>query len=453
MSFVQGFAFGGRAIIVVKRIYENRHDTYGNPVQCLKITIFDTLKRWHRHVFSGDLVQQKVIHMPGMVSILATFAAVISSLSLLMPASPSWVALGGTGAMGAGSVTAVLMTSTVATQLFVVQRLLAKLGWTFTLVAGTLLMGLASPVQAIAPDLTLALVSSLLRGIGFGIITVSGSTALSLLIPVARRGQAVGIYGLAAAIPQMILTPLTPWMIETLGYRFVLCSGLIAVLGAPFAIHLGKLVTERLGEITEENTEAPAGMGTVLKKIWPALATLTLITAAGGAFLTFSIDIAPTAAAASVALLCFTALAAPARVMGGSLSDRFGTRLLMTPVLGLAALGAVLIGFSVSTHDAALRWILLISGALLVGIGYGFLQSITMVRALNDAGAANTTRASVAWNANFDLGTGLGGIALGAIAQAAGFPFAWYVWAGLMAVSVVVMGVRDIRETRANSPQ
>ena len=59
----------------------------------------------------------------------------------------------------------------------------------------------------------------------------------------------------------------------------------------------------------------------------------------------------------------------------------------------------------------------------------------------------------MAWNANFDLGTGLGGLALGALAQAGGFPGAWWIWAGLMAVSVAVMGARDAREFRRHSPK
>lgn len=393
-------------------------------------------------------MQEKVIQMPGMISVVATFAAVISSLSILMPVSPAWVASGGAGALGAGSVTAVLMAVTVATQIFLVQRLLEHFGWAKTLVAGTLLMGLGSPLQAISPDLALALISSALRGVGFGIITVCGSTALSLLVPVAQRGRAVGIYGLAAAIPQMILTPIAPWLIDVLGFRAVLCMGLVAVLGTPFALRLGRLVDGREPEPAASQGGKGSGGGSLLGAIWPALLTLTLITAAGGAFMTFAIDIAPSALVASVALLGLTIMATPTRFLGGSLADRFGTRLLMTPVLALSAMGLGLIGFSATSVESTSRAVLVIAGALLVGAGYGFLQSVTMVRALNDAGSSNNTRAAVAWNANFDLGTGLGGLAVGAMAQVAGFPVAWWVWAVLMGVSVLIIGVKDVRELR-----
>lgn len=392
-------------------------------------------------------MQEKVLRAPGMVSIVATFASVIASLSLLIPASPAWVAFGGAGSTGAGSVTATLMAVTVATQLFAVRALLARFGWAKTLVAGTLLMGLGSPLQAISPDLTLALLSSALRGIGFGIVTVCGSTALSILIPAAQRGRAVGIYGLAAAIPQMILTPSAPWLIEVLGFRAVLTLGAVAVFGAPFALHLGRIVDARIAAAPAAEPDSPGGAGGIVRLIWPALLTLTLVTAAGGAFMTFAIDLAPTALWAAVALLCLTVMATPTRFWGGSLSDRFGTRVLMTPALALAAVGMALVGWSVAAAGTP-RLVLLVAGALLIGFGYGFLQSVTLVRALNDAGPTNNARASVAWNANFDVGTGLGGLAVGAMAQAAGFFVAWWIWAVLVVLAVAVMAMRDFRKPR-----
>lgn len=353
----------------------------------------------------------KILAIPGMISVLATFAAVISSLSLLMPASPAWVATGGAGSLGAGSVTAVLMAATVITQLFVVRWALAKFGWTATMVCGTVLMGIASPVQAIAPNLPLVLASSVARGVGFGLLTVCGAASLSILVPVEKRGRAVGVYGMAAAIPQLILTPIGPTLIEHLGFRFVLCSGVIAVIGVPFALQLGRLVEEKLATANTGGLDEPASFAGTLRLIWPALLTLTLVTAAGGAFMTFAIDLAPTPFWASIALFCMAAMATPTRLLGGTFSDKLGTRAIMTPLLAVAAFGAPAVGWA--GGDSVL---ILLLGALAVGAGYGFLQSVTMVRALNDAGPANTESASAAWNANFDIGTGLGGLVVGALA-------------------------------------
>ncbi|MFW0121505.1 MFS transporter [Rothia sp. CCM 9419] len=390
-------------------------------------------------------MQENVLRMPGMVPILATFAAVMSSLSILLPASPAWVTAGGAGASGAGLVTATLMGVTVLTQLVAVRRMLTYIGWPVTVCAGTLFMGLPSPLQALSSDLWVVLLSSALRGIGFGIVTVCGSTALSILIPSHRRGTAVGLYGLAAAIPQVIFTPLAPWLIEVLGYGFVLSSGLIAVAGAPFAWKLGRLVEEHTS--AEPSVEGVDGLGSVILRIWPALLTLTLITAAGGAFFTFATELGYTPALATLALLCLTAVGVPTRLYGGSLTDRWGTRILMTPILGASSVGIAGIGISAGMEEGSSRATVFIVSTVILGIGYGFLQSVSMVRALADAGAKNGAGAAVLWNSNFDIGTGLGGLAVGAMAQVAGFPVAWWIWAVLVLAGAVVMGLGDMKSS------
>lgn len=383
----------------------------------------------------------KVLKYEGMPYIVATFGLAISGLALLLPASPAWVTSGGAGSLGAGMTTAVLMACTVATQLMM-PRILARFGWTRVLTAGALLMGLPAPLQAISPNLALVLVSSGLRGIGFGILTVCASTAMTLLIPVAVRGRAVGLYGFAAAFPQMILTPLAPWLIEQWGFRPTLALGVLPAFGAYFAYKLGRLV-----DAHQQDAPVPAQTDQkVLARIWPALLTLTLTTSAGGAFMTFADQLSPTASAAALALLCLTVMATPTRMYGGGLTDRFGTRILMTPVLALTGVGLALISFSLTAE--ASRIPLLMAGVFLLGIGYGFLQSVTMVRAFADSGG-DTTRASVAWNVNFDVGTGLGGLALGALMQMSTASSAWMIWAVLLFVAAAVLGIKDLRESRS----
>lgn len=396
---------------------------------------------------SHKTASPSVARMQGMPQILLTFGLTICSLSILLPASPAWALAGGAGSLGAGATNAVLMAVTVATQ-FSVPTLTRRFSWALVLPVGTLFMGLPSLIQALSPDLLNVLVTSGLRGIGFGIVTVCCSSAMSYLIPVEYRGRAVGLYGLAAAGAQMFFTPVAPWALDTFGYRSVISAGAIAAIAAPFALQLGRLVDhfmeeQRAGEQGSDATPATS-TATIIARIWPALLTLTLVTSVGGAFMTFSTEIAPTATLATWALLLLCALATPTRLYGGSLTDRFGTRLLMTPVLALTALGAALVGW---VNGASLPSVIfLLAGATLIGFGYGFLQSVTMVRALSDAGGADATqRASVAWNSHFDIGTGLGSLAIGAAAQATSFSAAWVGAAVLLLVCALALGVKDAR--------
>lgn len=390
---------------------------------------------------------QRLSSLPGMTQILLTFGLSISSLAILLPASPAWALAGGAGSLGAGATNTVLMALTVATQ-FSVPFLTRRFSWALILPLGTLLMGLPSLLQALSPDLTNLLVTSALRGIGFGIVTVCCSSALSYLLPLEYRGRAVGLYGLAAAGSQLIFTPLAPWALEAFGYRPVISAGAIAALAAPFALNLGRQVDAYLLEADRKQQGAGADTRTptprILARIWPALLTLTLVTSVGGAFMTFSTQIAPSAALASAALLLLCALAAPTRLYGGSLTDRFGTRLLMAPVLALSALGVAFVAWSEGSGLPAT--LLLLAGAALIGFGYGFLQSVTMVRALTDAGGPDATeRASVAWNSHFDIGTGLGSLAMGAAMQTAGFSATWISAALLLLISSLLLGLKDAR--------
>ena len=396
---------------------------------------------------SQKTARPSVARMLGMPQILLTFGLTICSLSILLPASPAWALAGGADSLGAGATNAVLMAVTVATQ-FSVPALTRRFSWALVLPVGTLFMGLPSLMQALSSDLLNVLVTSGLRGIGFGIVTVCCSSAMSYLIPVEYRGRAVGLYGLAAAGTQMFFTPVAPWALDTFGYRSVISAGAIAAIAAPFALQLGRLVDhfmeeQRAGEQGSDATPATS-TATIIARIWPALLTLTLVTSVGGAFMTFSTEIAPTATLATGALLLLCALATPTRLYGGSLTDRFGTRLLMTPVLALTALGVGLVGW---VNGASLPSIIfLLAGATLIGFGYGFLQSVTMVRALSDAGGADATqRASVAWNSHFDIGTGLGSLAIGAAAQATSFAAAWAGAAVLLLVCAIVLGLKDAR--------
>lgn len=396
---------------------------------------------------SQKTARPSVARMPGMPQILLTFGLTICSLSILLPASPAWALVGGAGSLGAGATNAVLMAVTVATQ-FSVPALTRHFSWALVLPVGTLFMGLPSLIQALSPDLLNVLVTSGLRGIGFGIVTVCCSSAMSYLIPVEYRGRAVGLYGLAAAGAQMFFTPVAPWALDTFDYRSVISAGAIAAIAAPFALQLGRLVDhfmeeQRAGEQGSDATPATS-TATIIARIWPALLTLTLVTSVGGAFMTFSTEIAPTATLATGALLLLCALATPTRLYGGSLTDRFGTRLLMTPVLALTALGVAFVGWVNGVSLPSV--IFLLAGATLIGFGYGFLQSVTMVRALTDAGGADATqRASVAWNSHFDVGTGLGSLAIGAAAQATSFTAAWTGAAVLLLACALLLGLRDAR--------
>ena len=86
-------------------------------------------------------------------------------------------------------------------------RALATWGTRAVLVVGLLFLGLPAPLYLLSNALPWVLALSALRGIGFGVLTVTGSAAAARLVDPSRRGAAIGAYGLAVALPSLALLP------------------------------------------------------------------------------------------------------------------------------------------------------------------------------------------------------------------------------------------------------
>jgi MFS family permease len=339
---------------------------------------------------------------------------------------------GGADERGAGLVTATLMLFTVVAQLRV-NAALTALGWGRLLALGLALLAVPAPVQALTSDLWLILLTSAVRGLGFGILTVCGATAISLLVPPEARGRAIGAYGLVIAVPQLALTPAAPWLMETFGFPLVSAFGAVPLIALVWMPRLGRRITA--SDASAEGGATPAlpavGPGpSTARRIWRSLLALLLATSAGGALLTFTTQIAADTGSAVLTLVCLTAAAALCRWQLGGLSDRWGARPFVGPLLVVGAGGLVLVGIA----DTAL---LLVVGALVVGIAYGGLQSVTLVQAFADGGGDHH-RVSVAWNVGFDLGTGLGSAVVGAIAAQSSFRTAFFAVAFACLVAALV---------------
>ncbi|MEV2259560.1 MFS transporter [Streptomyces anulatus] len=376
--------------------------------------------------------KESVVRAPGIPHLLVTVLFCFSGFALLLPVSPAWAVEGGADAFGAGLVTAVLMAATVLTQLFV-RTMLRRLGWTRTLVLGALLLGLPSLLQALSDHLLPVLLTTALRGAGFGIVTVCGATAAAVLAPRGRRGAVIGLYGLAIALPQVVLTPAAPWLTDTFALPPVIACGVLPVLALPWTRSLGRAVEARADSPASPDgpVRNPVGATALLRRIRRPLAVLLLVTAAGGAVLTFAPQFTATPALAAAGLLALTATAALARWGCGELADRIAPR----PITGILALtacaGLALIAYGIGSDRA----VVLPAGLLLLGAAYGGLQSLTLVQAFDYAGAENRHAASVAWNIGYDAGTGLGSLMLGVAAHVATFSAGFTVLSALMALA------------------
>ncbi|MCM3660536.1 MFS transporter [Georgenia satyanarayanai] len=375
-------------------------------------------------------VSGSVWRVPGMPLLVAMTVLAFSGYAALLPVAPLWAVHGGAGSVGAGLVNGVLMLVTVLTQL-VVPTALRRLGWGPVLAAGMLLLGLPSATLGLSDGLLPVLAVSAVRGIGFGVVTVTGSALVAELVAPARRGAAIGAYGLAIAGPQVLLLSAGPWIVEQLGYGLVFALGVLPALGAVPAV----LLARRLEHVPEATGRVP-----YLRLLRP-MALLLAVTLAGGALITFMAQMSSSAALSTVALLLLTVAAAVARWRVGALADRFGPRPFLGPLVLLTGAGMAMIAWAVRDPQAT-AVVPLLLGAAVVGISYGGLQNLTLVLSFRTVSRPHYGSASAVWNIGFDAGTGLGAVVVGMVAAWSSFTTALLV-AG--AVSLLTLPLALLR--------
>jgi MFS family permease len=379
-----------------------------------------------------------VVRDPGMPALLVVTFTGFSGYAALISVGPLWAVRGGADEVGAGLVNAVLLLSTVAAQT-AVPWALDRFGHSTTIAVGLALMGLPSLGYGLSDGLPSVLAMSAVRGVGFAILTVTGSATVALLVPPARLGAAIGVYGLAIALPMLLWLPASVPIADRLGFWAVFALGALPVAGIPATRALGRAMARTGRPAPARAGDAPvpseAGLGDLLRRVGPSMAILLSVTLSGGAILTFLPQLVESSSTAALSLFLLSLGAAVSRWLAGSLADRVGPKPFLVPLLLLTAAGLAAIAWWIG--HAPPIWVLLIA-VIVVGIGYGALQNLTLMVAFQAVSRERVNQASAAWNMGFDAGTGLGALVTGYLATAFSFPAAYLVLAAACVAAVAV---------------
>lgn len=423
------------------------------------------------------------------VRVLATYTFFgFTGFSVTLSALPAWLADRGVAEAVVGLVTTAFLAATVAAQT-AVPWLLRRFGMARTLATGLVVLGAPSLLLLIHGGLGWVLAVSAVRGVGFGIVTVVGASLTARIVPPTRHGEAVGIYGLAIAVPNLLAVP---------GGVALAAAGLfpvVAVLGA--APLLGLVVVGPLaraaggggeaggggsGAVTDEDAAGggsadvgSAGAGPARGDSAPsagrvgtsggearaflrrdrsmarpaALApaiVLTAVTLASGGFMTYLPVVRPEGPLAAIALLGWGGATAFARWRAGVLADKTGLRVLMPLSSALSILGVGLVIAGLLTVGPA-SWVFVLVGSVVLGVGFGATQNLSLVAAFARAGQREPAAVSAVWNIGFDSGTALGSALVGIMAVAIAVPGALGVTA-LLVAATLPLAVRSGRRVR-----
>jgi predicted MFS family arabinose efflux permease len=384
--------------------------------------------------------------LPGMPGLLVVTLCGFTSYAVEVTTAPLWATRGGADTQQAGLVTGLLMLATVAAQL-TVPRQIGRLGLHGAMAAGLVLLGGGSLGYLVSDSLAPVLAVSALRGLGFATLTVGCSAALARIAPAHRLGEAAGLYGLAVALPNVLGLPAGVWLAEHAGFAVVFAIGAAPLLAIPAALtSLRGIAGPDTAADASADVRADVRAGgydrALVRLLAGPCAALFVVTIAGGTLMTFLPLTPRLGGLVTLTLLVFGVTGTLGRWRVGVLVDRVGPDRLAPPFLATAVVGMLCVAAAATWPDAA--W-LAVLGGLVGGIGYGALQNSTLVAAMSRAPRHQQPSASALWNGAFDLGTGVGGVAAGALIGATTFGIGYAASAVLILLVALVLPSRALR--------
>ncbi len=352
-----------------------------------------------------------------------------------LPSLPAYVASAGNSTASAGATTTVMLAATVLFQP-VVPALLRRLSTAATVAIGLVVLGLPAPLLIWVHSGAGLYSICVVRGVGFAIFTVAGAFMASEVAPPGRQGEVAGLYGLAAAIPNVTMIPLAVLLLHAVGFWPIAAIAGLPAVGAALALGGG---WRRVAPEPTQSLPTGTTRRAITRSLLPA-AVLYTITIAGGAVVTI-LPIVRSEFGATVGLLVFAVGSAVARWQAGVQVDRPGRTWLLSASCGVAIAGLLaLAGGLTGTSDG-----IVLAACALLGMGYGAVQCLTLVYSFARTTPTERPVASAVWNGAFDAGTATGAVLIGALSASG---IGWWGTFAVLALLVVAVIPAAVSSTR-----
>ncbi|KAA9029919.1 MFS transporter [Niallia endozanthoxylica] len=307
----------------------------------------------------------------------------------------------------AGLVTGIFIVGTLFGRLFI-GRLIDSIGRKRTLFLGLILYLLATSLYFIQIGITFLLITRLLHGITLGIASTATGTIVAQIIPAERKGEGIGYFSMSATLATAIGPFIGLYMSQHTSAQviFSLCLilGIISLITAIF-VHV---------PILEESVKTAQIKGFKLSQfIEPKAVPIAVITLVVSfcyssvlSFINFYAIEIDLVSAASFFFLVYSVAVLISRPFTGRLLDAKGANYVMYPAFILFTAGFLLLG---TAHNSMT---LLLSGVL-IGLGFGNMQSCTQAIAVKLTPPHRMGLATSTFFIFLDAGLGFGPYLLG----------------------------------------
>jgi len=309
----------------------------------------------------------------------------------------------------AGLVTGIFIIGTLFGRLFI-GRSIESIGRKKTLFIGIILFNLTTLLYFVNYGIAFLLLVRFLHGITLGMASTATGTIVAQIIPSTRKGEGIGYYSMSATLATAIGPFVGLYMGQHTSFEiiFSFCAtlGIISLLVAFF-------VNVQALEESEKTTENKGfKISSFIEPKAVPIATITLILALcySGvlSFINFyavEIDLVQTA---SFFFLVYSLAVLVSRPFTGRLMDEKGANFIMYPAFILFSVGMLLLSLA---HNSIT---LLLSGVL-IGLGFGNMQSCTQAIAVKLTPSHCMGLATSTFFIFLDAGLGFGPYLLGSI--------------------------------------
>lgn len=391
---------------------------------------------------------------PGLRATLISVFCAFGGWSLLLPVIPLAVIQNGGSDSLAGLSTGVFMAATVCTQAFTPWAI-RRAGFPPIMVFAALMLGLPALVYLWDMSVVPLLVVSVLRGIGFGAVTVAEAALIAELVPPRLVGNSSAALGVSVGVSQLISFPLGLWVYSAFGGAAVFSlAAVYALVGAVCGLWIpAKRSASPASSSSADDANRPAAQSSApadqqTAATWKLAAVPGL--AIGGiatgfaAFSTFlapaaeDIDLAVAGLISAAGLSVLGGLQMVGRVIAGRSASKTGEAGRMAAlglacgVGGVAVAGAMIL----ARPEGTLLCVIAFFAAALFGFGFGIVQNEALLMLFDRLPRSKSAQASALWNMTFDSGTGLGAVVLGMVASALAYHGAFFVAAGIIVVAL-----------------
>jgi len=361
--------------------------------------------------------------------ILVSILFVYFSIHMLATVLPLYVQGMGAPPSQVGLVMGVFSLVTLSFRPFV-GPLIDRVGRKPLMIFGSALYLLASLSYALSTSVPTLFLGRVIHGVGQAAFGIAYVTLAADLVPFSHRGQALSLIYLAPPAALMMGPPLGALLLRRIDYALVFgISAALAGLGLLIAL----LIHEASPLETRSRSES-VGFLTVLRyrNLWAPCLLMIPMGLAFGAVYTFLPLFGVERGIANVGpfftLYGLTILLV--RMPLGTLSDRIGRVRIIVP-------GVILVALSVLGLNAVHTTVSLMLMGSLFGLGFSGSWSLNNALVVDRVPLAVRGTALALAFAGFDLGNGVGSIALGYLAAAVGYG-GMYLVVGLVVLATVV---------------